>query len=229
MKNVIITILSILVIGLCGYIVFDKFINNNNTNTLPNTDCGTNNQSSNRDSLDFDYIYYYQNYLPILVGLSYYEDDKGISFKLDDYASDEKIKWFLHKYYANTSYHNQFEIVDAAFEKTITKSELDKLTYIVFNKEGLSDYSFTFRDKFGIIKVDENTYKNVWYGTAGARISLDTRPFSFSITDDEVILESIVYIDSINRNHEQIGHLKFRFKYNSEKQTHYLTSIEEVK
>ena len=249
MKNTIIVILSVLVIGLGVYSFKDKFISHN---TAKKTDVEDNkslqvtenSQQSNseinkdncigstkRDSLDMDYRYYYQNYLPVLVDiLDMYNYSEETGFKLDNYASDDNIKWFLYKYYHN-SYPDQYDTnkEDGSYSKTVTKSELDKLTYIVFAKNGLDDYSFSFREKFGIIKLDESTYRIVWYGTAGATFSLDSYPYNLYTDKDDLIIESNVYVDSIGQNHEKIGFLKFKFKYNSEKQLYYLSSIEEIK
>ena len=228
-KNVVIIFLLLLVIALGVYSFKDKFILNG---TSSKNDVGSNdvvdtskeNQGKTdgnvvkRDSFDLDYNYYIQNYLPILVGELY---NQQTGFNLDNYKSDETIKGFIYSYYrigaskSNLSNLDNYPIISI----NVKKSELDEITYRVFAKEGLDDYTLSIRKTFGIVKLDEENYKIVW-GAVGdtARYRLSGQYVDEGSTKNEnLIYKSSIWFESLN-NQEHIGILKFTFKYNSEKQ-----------
>ena len=243
-KNVIIIFLSLLVIGLGVYSFKDKFVSNN---TSSKNDVGCNDivdtskdiQEKNddnvvkRDSLDVDYRYYFQNYLPILVGQLY---NQQTGFNLDDYKSDETIKGFIYSYYRhdacnlNLCDQDNYPIISI----NVKKSELDEITYRVFGKEGLDDYTLSIREISGIVKIDEENYKIVWapvgdtgYYRLSHNLSNDNVDGE-SDKNENLIYNSYIWLEVLGTQ-KQIGNLKFTFKYNSDKQIYYLANIEEEK
>lgn len=244
MKNAIIIVLSILVIGLGGYVVFDKFVSNSNVeknNTKSNNvidtskDVQQNNnetvQTNNiinakRDSLDTDFKYYYQNYLPILVRQLY---DYKTLLDLNNYKNEASIKSFLYAFYRmNAGKANLLQSDNNTYYINVSKNELDKITYIVFDKDDIDDYSYSIRDTLGISKLDNENYKITTVGTGDSGYySLDEADFEFN--RESLNITANVYLTNPGTDHEKIGRLKFTFNYNSEKQTYYLANIEEIK
>lgn len=242
-KNVIIIFLLLLVIGLGVYSFKDKFISNG---TSSKNDVGSNdvvdtskeNQEKTdvnvvkRDSLDVDYRYYLQNYLPVLVGQLY---NQQTGFNLDDYKSDEKIKAFIFSYYSLNACRVDLCNLDnyPIISINVKKSELDEITYKVFAKEGLDDYAFSIREKSGIVKIDEENYKIVWPPVGATAIytlsySISKEKLTTAEKNENLVYDAYIWLEDLGgQNH--IGNLKFTFKYNSDKQIYYLANIEEEK
>lgn len=242
MKNSIILVLSILVIGLGSYFIFDKFNSSNNVsknntennNNISNTNTQSVNnkisqnytKNSRRDSLDADFKYYFQNYIPRLINELY---DSETGFNLKDYNNDDNIKSFLNTYYSyNACKLDLCTYEDSTIYYYVPKSELDKITYALFAKEGLDDYTYHIRETYSINKIDEENYRITWFATSSmVGYSLERFP-KYNLNNNIVDVTSEVF--EINPLGEKtIGNLKFTFNYNSEKQMYYLANIEEKK
>ena len=236
-KNIVIIMLVIIVLGLGGYLVYDKL-------TLKNEKCEVTTVEDNNkisqgttkivenertiDSFDNDIYYYFENYIP---GLISYLISEGEKFDLTKYNNkdEDTIKRFIYTYYANrASKYNITNQEENGYSYKVSKEELDKLTYVVFNKEGLDDYSYTFRDYFGNIKQNDGTYKIVSYPTGGGR-TFYTGSELFKYDNNSVSVEFSSYSNDIYNNVTDYGKIKITFKYNEEKKLYYIDNIVEVK
>lgn len=167
MKNTIILILSLLVIGLGSYVIFDKFINKEKKSEYSQCDekeniedsvISSDNGSEDNEKANDAEIKQFDQYLSVFL-------DWFIQF--DKNLSNKDISQFLYHYYANSYRTIPDEIFDdnytGTFTYTVSKKELDKVVYNYFGKR---EYHIVEgNQRGGIKKVDDNTYEIHWFAT----------------------------------------------------------------
>ncbi|MDO4963073.1 MAG: hypothetical protein Q4E75_03135 [bacterium] len=170
MKNVVITILSILVIGLSGYIIYDKLIDNKDVKNddkqiQQDLDKNVEKEKSLENSKTLstgEKILSYEKYLRIF---ALYNNDED---SCNNFKDIDKMKWYIFRYYQRYgSYFNATGVLP--IEVKVSEDDLKTLIYNVYGIEenDLSKYILDINSpSIGLHKAEDGSYKITYKGSS---------------------------------------------------------------
>ena len=151
----------------------------------------------------------------LLLNLIHYDEENQtllIDFTKYNSEDDQLIKSVVYQYLVTAAVKNDFgyELENGEYTGTfsinISKYKLDAITKTIFNTDGLSDYSTVIREKFGLIKINDNFYKLAWYATGGSAVNLYNA--SIDVHNDEVYIIADTHYGSAGGIEGDLGKIK---------------------
>ena len=213
MKNFVIGILAFLVLALGGYLVYDKVIDKKDVSKEePKSETVT---AKQLDYFDTDIDYIIDNYIP---SLCYHIEDfnnKAIKTDLDKIDIKSLLTFWYYPSRAN---------VRGLESVTVTKAELDNISYILTGKV-LDDYTYTEYTGNGITKQGDK-YSITWRAT-GRSYAIQESGSSVTKSDTGFTYKAQI-IRTEDTGSKDYGYYTFTFEYNKNKGLYHLTKIEKA-
>ncbi len=154
-KNMAIAILSMIIIGLSGYLVYDKAINKEELKQKkPPQKEGKTDNKEQEEKIEEKGLAYFEEYL------YYFMPEQAANnflYKIDSFSEEEINKYILY-YYINKNKDSERSIYDVSSE------EISKLVSKYF---GIEDYKLKedWGGREGIKRLDDNHYQIYWFQT----------------------------------------------------------------
>ena len=188
MKKVVIFILCIGIVGLCGYLVWDKAINK-----IEETDTSKNGKVEKEDQeldekIEEKDVTYFQQYLYYFMPSA----SANHFLKTIDSFSEEDINFYILSYYRDQVSHEKLEEdknsgdYDGNITYTVSKEEVAKLVKKYFGID-----NFTLKEDWGnregIRKLNDNIYQIYWFATGWFAPKCEFTSVTYNGNDVEVI------------------------------------------
>ena len=162
---VLVVILSILVLGLSAYIVYDKVLDTKNGDVTEKDndkkqDDEDNKQESDNKIKEEDSAFF-DEYLKLFLPSGSANNFK----KTINEFSDKNISDYLYFYYISLANNGDIEakLTDGIYTYDVSKEEMDKVVYKYF---GINDYDIVVStSRTGIRKLDNGEYQVFWFTT----------------------------------------------------------------
>lgn len=166
-KNIIIIILSIGILGLGGYIGYDKFLNQLE---LKDKEQSKNekveNNQKQEEKIEQKDIGYFKDYLYYFMP----EVTASHFLKNIDTFSEDDIRNYIFYYYSNQVNQGKLEAdvqvgeYDGTFTYTVSKEEVAKLVNKYF---GIENFMLTedSKGRSGVKRINDNIYQIYWFAT----------------------------------------------------------------
>ena len=233
----LIVILILLLLGTCGYILYDKGLigkpnevnkeenkrndkqeqvdndNKQEQSSDNNQFSGDKGEVNKLSSYEVECTYGLVPYIESLfVDTHVYDKNKG-EFYLDFQKYNDKdrsliISFLLH-YLEKQALKNGFD----------SKNLMEKSHIAI-------DYSVVYRDKFGLIKLSDNYYKLSWFATGGSGVTLSD--ISVDVTNDKAYMTVSANFDNASGYSGNIGSAKITVNLNKNDRFCYIEKIEKL-
>ena len=211
----LIIILILIILGLAGYIVYDKVLSKEEPTSIPAPDT---------EEINIEEDIYNEDYFNEL--LSTFLGHSNSYMRNIDNFSDEEITRYLFFYYLDYAINNHLEKYSDDGEKItydVSKKDIDDMALKIFEKKEFNVVESEGRT--GIAKIDEENYQVYWFATGwftpSRKISDITKTekeaiVTYTLTGNEVFEEE----------GKLLGDLKFYLTKN--KDNYYVTKIEYI-
>lgn len=169
-KNIVIVVLSMIILGLGSYLVYDKLLNKEEVGEKnPSQEDKINDKTDEKnkgqeDKIEEKDIAYFEEYLYYFMP----EPSMGYFLKKIDSFNEEDIKEYIYTYYIykvnreNLSADIKDGEYDGTYTYTVSREEVAKLVNKYF---GIEDFKLTKSDseRWGIRKLNDDIYQVYWY------------------------------------------------------------------
>lgn len=206
----LVAILSILVVALSAYIVYDKVFDTKDDNVLEkDTDKkqekDNEGNSDKQEEIKKEDSAYFDEYLKVFLPSGSANNFK----KTINEFSDDDISNYLFFYYISLAKNNDIDpkLTDGIYTYNISKDEIDKVAYKYF---GIKDYNVVVSTgRTGIRKLDNGEYQVYWFATGWMADSATNTLVKY---DGNNVVVEYKLINS--ETEEETGNLTFNLVYN---------------
>lgn len=206
----LVAILSILVVALSAYIVYDKVFDTKDDNVLEkDTDKrqekDNEGNSDKQEEINKEDSAYFDEYLKVFLPSGSANNFK----KTINEFSDDDISNYLFFYYISLAKNNDIDpkLTDGIYTYNISKDEIDKVAYKYF---GIKDYNAVVSTgRTGIRKLDNGEYQVYWFATGWMADSATNTLVKY---DGNNVVVEYKLINS--ETEEETGNLTFNLVYN---------------
>lgn len=206
----LVAILSILVVALSAYIVYDKVFDTKDDNVLEkDTDKkqekDNEGNSDKQEEIKKEDSAYFDEYLKVFLPSGSANNFK----KTINEFSDDDISNYLFFYYISLAKNNDIDpkLTDGIYTYNISKDEIDKVAYKYF---GIKDYNVVVSTgRTGIRKLDNGEYQVYWFATGWMA---DNATNTLVKYDGNNVVVEYKLINS--ETEEETGNLTFNLVYN---------------
>ncbi len=211
-KDIIIILLVIIVLGLSGYIIYDK-IEDDKNNTVVNDNQQNNNQNNEQNNngntnttIKEESKEFFDEYLKVFLPLG----SASNFLRNINKFSDKDISIYLLFYYSSLNNSGEISAVEDRGNYTydITKEEIDAVVYKYF---GIKDYNVVVSsDRDGIRKLENGKYQVYWFATGWMAPTATNTMVKYN--GNKVVVEYKL-IETYN-DYKDDGKLTFNLVYN---------------
>lgn len=211
-KDIIIILLVIIVLGLSGYIIYDKIeddknstvVNDNQQNNNQNNE--QNNNGNTNTTIKEESKEFFDEYLKVFL-----PDGSASNFLRNiNKFSDKDISIYLLFYYSSLNNSGEISAVEDRGNYTydITKEEIDAVVYKYF---GIKDYNVVVSSgRDGIRKLENGKYQVYWFATGWMAPTATNTMVKYN--GNKVVVEYKL-IETYN-DYKDDGKLTFNLVYN---------------
>ena len=200
-KNIIIIILSVLVVGLGGYIVYDKVINKSPTeeNNISNSEVTEN----SKEIIDKKDAAFFDEYLKVFLGCN----GAFVSRNTEEFT-DIDMYYFISNYYIQNNKDTSCSGSSGECSFTFSKEEADDLIFKYFNK---TEYNIeNSQDGFSLTK-NGNEYILKWVAVGCGLLG-----YVDPVVEYNGVNVKVIYKEYDNAHEDYTGKTTtFNLKYNN--------------
>ena len=201
----LIIILVLIILGLAGYIVYDKVLSKEEPTSIP---------EPNTEDINIENDIYDEDYFNEL--LSTFLGHSNSYMRNIDNFSDEEIASYLYFYYSDYAINNQLgKYSDDGVKITydVSKKDIDDMALKIFGKK---EFNIVKREgRTGIEKIDEDHYQVYWFATGWFTPSRKISDITKTETE-AIVTYTLTGNEVYGEEGKLIGELKFYLTKNDD-------------